>query len=231
MKKDVYIIGGILALVVAGFVVGAKYTHKSIQEVSTSNELPSSDTTTPTSENAGVKADIKTLMGDGSPSLGPIMAKVVVVEYLDPECEACRAFHPRVKKILSEFDGKIRYMTRHMPYHHNSENAIKALEIANDQGKYWQLLDKLFENQSTWGEKREDTKNLIAGYAKEVGVDMNKYKKEIDNPELAERVKKDKSDGEASGVTGTPSFFINGVLLQDLGEEPLRSAISSALAK
>lgn len=219
MKKDVYIITGIMALIVVAFVFGYnRYSQKAPTDAATS-----------ASEAASFKVDTKTLIGDADHTMGPTMAKVVVVEFLDPECEACRAFHPRVKKVLSEFDGKIRYQIRYMPFHHNSANAIKALHAANVQGKLWELLDLLFTKQSEWGEKRDDQSALIHSYAKSLGLDMKKFKTDFDSPAAAARIQKDEADGKSVGVSGTPSFYINSVPLMQLGEEPLRMAINSAL--
>lgn len=219
MKKDVYIISGIMVLIVAAFVFGYNRYSKN----------GAADTATPTTSDSPIKVDTKTLIGDGEPSMGPSMAKVVVVEFLDPECEACRAFHPRVKRVLAEFEGKIRYQIRYMPFHHNSANAIKALYAANAQGKVWELLDILFTKQSEWGEKRDDQSALIHGYVKSLGLDMKKYKADFDSPAAAARITKDEADGKSVGVSGTPSFYVNSVPLMQLGEEPLRMAINSAL--
>lgn len=218
MKKDVYIITGILALIIVGFVVG--YNRYAKPNVATEETTESSS--------APIKVDLKTLVGSADHSMGPTMAKVVIVEFLDPECEACRAFHPRVKKVLAEFDGKVRFITRYMPYHHNSANAIKALHAANLQGKLWPYMEELFKQQSTWGEKRDDQSALLFEYAKGIGMDMKKFKSDFESEAAQERVKKDEADGKAVGVAGTPSFYINGSPLLSLGEEPLRTAIASA---
>ncbi len=225
MKKDVYIIIGILALVIAGFAIGFKfYSNKSPQDMVQAN---STDDTSP----APLKVDMATLVGDGAHSKGPIMAKVVVVEFLDPECEACRAMNPRAKKVLSEFDGQIRFVVRYMTYHRNSLHAIRALHAANMQGKYWEFLDFLFEKQKDWGEKQEDQSPQLLNYAKDFGFDMNKFKKDFEGPEGEARAVKDDKDGKSIGVMGTPSFYVNGVLVPELGEAPLRNAIQTALSE
>ncbi|MEZ4814749.1 MAG: thioredoxin domain-containing protein [Bdellovibrionota bacterium] len=217
-KKDVYIITGIMALIIAGFIFAyARYSKPVASIEETEGSGPNL-----------MQVDLPTLMGSGEPSMGPTMAKVVVVEFLDPECEACRAFHPRVKKVLSEFEGKVRYLIRYMPYHHNSANAIKALYAANQQGKVWEYLDLLFNKQSDWGEKRDDKTELLMNYAKELNLDISTFKKDFASEAAAARVKKDEADGQAVGVNGTPTFYINGVPLLELGEDPLRTAISSA---
>jgi protein-disulfide isomerase len=230
MKKDVNIIVGIVALVIVAFIVAYRFFPQAASPAAPVTQS-SPESATNESKDAAPVADLKVLMSEDAPSKGPIMAKVVVLEYLDPECGACKAFHPHVKKVLSEFEGKIRYVVRHMPYHFNSESAIKALKAAQAQGKYWELLDILFEKQQEWGEKRVDESKLIFGYVGKLGLDMAKFKKDYDNPVFAAKVTKDKKDGEASGVNGTPSFFINGALLTELGEDQLRNTIVQALNK
>jgi len=218
MKKDVYIITGIVALILVGFIFA--YNRYSKPAV-VSEETTSSSTTQ-------LKVNVQTLLGSADHSMGPTMAKVVVVEFLDPECEACRAFHPRVKKILAEFEGKVRFVTRYMPFHHNSPVAIRALHAANLQGKLWPYMDLILNKQTEWGESRDDKTPMLFEYAKSMGMDMKKFKEDFDSEAAKERVRKDESDGKAVGVSGTPSFYINGSPLLDLGEEPLRSAIVSA---
>lgn len=219
MKKDLYLIIGTLCLVIAGFTFAYKrYAPKQVTEEATSET--SSET---------FKVDTATLIGSGEPSLGPTMAKVVVVEFVDPACEACRAFHPRVKKILSEFEGKIRYIVRFMPYHFNSATAIRAVHAAQQQGKAIEFLELLFNKQHDWSESKEDKTATIVAFAKSIGLDMKKFQVDFESDAAKARVQKDEADGKTVGVRGTPSFYINSTPLLNLGEEPLRTAINSAL--
>ena len=84
---------------------------------------------------------------DHSPRYGNENAKVILTEFLDPECESCRAFYPVVKSFLNEFEGQIQLVVRYAPFHQNSKIAIKALEAARMQGKYWEALELLFYHQ------------------------------------------------------------------------------------
>jgi len=82
-----------------------------------------------------------------SPQLGSEEATVYLVEFLDPECESCAAIYPQVKKLLSDYEGQIKLVVRHVPFHKNSKFAIQILEAARKQGKYWEALDLLFRTQ------------------------------------------------------------------------------------
>lgn len=224
-KNDVYIILGILALVLAAFGIGYKfYGNKAAPVEATSTEAPTSD--------VPLKADMKTLVGDGAHSKGPMMAKVVVVEFLDPECEACRGFNPIAKKVLAEFEGQIRFVVRYMTYHRNSLHAIRTLHAAHQQGKYWQFLEHLFAKQREWGEKQEDQSKALLKLAADFGgFDMAKFKKDFEAPDGEARAKQDDQDGKSVGVMGTPSFYVNGVYVDELREDALRSAIAKAISE
>lgn len=166
---------------------------------------PAVDTTTQV-------VDPKILVRDDSYTIGTSSAKVTIVEFLDPECESCRAVYPTVKQILDEYEGKIFFVARYFPLHNNSVLAAKALESAGEQGKYWEMMDMLFTNQSDWGEKQEPQTELFTQYAQELGLDMDKFAQGLENKAYEDKVNRDKSDGISAGVQGTPTFFINGAL-------------------
>lgn len=164
-----------------------------------------------------------------SPVKGNPDAKVTIVEFLDPECEACRAMHPIVKRLLTEYDGKVKLVIRYMPLHGNSKYAAAALEEARSLGKFDPALDILFDRQHEWGNHGQPRPELIPTYLKEIGVEL---------PAMAELIAKhgaivdmDAADGAKLGVRLTPTFFVNGVELPDIGYEPVKQAIEIALSK
>jgi len=166
---------------------------------------------------------------DHSPKLGNPDAKIHLVEFLDPECESCRVFAPLVKSLLQEFDGKIQLVVRYAPFHANSEFAIKILEAARFQGKYWEVLDVLFQFQPEWGSHHHPKPELIWQYLERTGVDIQKIKNEMNDEKINQFILQDKQDGEKLGVVGTPSFFVNGKPLEVFGYEPLRMMILKEL--
>ncbi len=219
MKKDVYVIIGIAALVLSGALAAWWIYNKS----NAGTENPQSTV------EAVVRADMSLLLGDASPSIGPSMAKVQIVEFLDPECESCRAMHPYLKTILKDYEGKVRYTLRYMPFHANSVYVASLLEAAREQDKFWEALDLVFETQPEWGSHHAPKPELLPEILKTLKIDMPKLVAASKRPEMAERIERDKQDGAEVGVKATPTFFVNGRMLSELGDAPLRALIDEAL--
>lgn len=171
------------------------------------------------------------LIRPDSPSLGPADAKVTLVQVLDPECESCRKMAPIVNQILKDYRGKVRLVIRYYPHHYNSEIAIRAIEAAGEQAKYWEMHDLLFDNQPVWGAKKTSQEELIFKYAQEIELDMQKFRIAVNHPKFIAKIERDRSDSKALGVRRTPTFFVNGERLLGAGLESLRTAINKALAK
>ena len=230
MNKEIKILAAIAFLVVVGAVVGASYYRNSVQNVSVTGSGGG---------NTG-KSSIpaETLVRPDSPTLGSADAPVTLVEFLDPECESCASFAPVVKKIMAQYDGKIRLVVRYMPLHPNSLAAATLTEAAGEQGKYWQMQEKLFQKQFEWGTKHGppsaaappvDIEALFEKYALEVGLDMAKVKSAFKENRFQEKLQRDLKDGQALGVRQTPSFFVNGRKLARFSETDLRALIEEEL--
>ncbi|HVK61870.1 MAG TPA: thioredoxin domain-containing protein, partial [Bdellovibrionales bacterium] len=153
-----------------------------------------------------------------------------IVEFLDPECEACRAMHPIVKQLTTEYAGKVRWIPRYVPLHGNSKFAIAVLEEARQQGKFEEALDAMFEHQHDWGSHDNPKPELIVGYMKDLGVDPKTLSRDAVIEKHKAIIERDQADGQAVMIQGTPTFFVNGRRVFDLGYEPLKKAIDSALA-
>ena len=151
------------------------------------------------------------------PSKGPATAPITIVEFSDFECPYCVRAEPTVKELLAKYPGKIRLVYRDfpLPMHARAPKAAEAAHCAGDQGKYWEMHEKLFANAT----KLELTD--LKGYARDVGVDGGKFDQCLDSGEKAQVVEKHKKAGEEVGVTGTPAFFINGRSLS--GAQPLEA--------
>jgi predicted DsbA family dithiol-disulfide isomerase len=141
-----------------------------------------------------------------APVRGAPMASVSIVEFSDFECPHCGAAHPFLARTLDEFSGKVNLVFKQFPLdsHKNAAPAARAAVAAQQQGKFWELADLLFEHQ------RELSPERIDQLAKQAGVDVAKFETARDSPEVFQRVDKDKKEGIALGVQGTPSLFING---------------------
>ena len=164
-----------------------------------------------------------------SPALGPQDAPVTVVEFLDPECESCRVMYPMVKQLMTEFDGRARLVVRYMPLHGNAVYASSLLEAAREQDKYWEFLEIMMARQPEWASHAAPRPELLLTYAPMVGLDVERLKADAENPQIRIRILQDQTDGQSLGVTGTPTFFINGGELMRLSYGDLRNAILAQL--
>lgn len=166
-----------------------------------------------------------------SPSFGNALARVTVTEWFDPECESCRVVHPFVKSIIKDYEDRVRFVLRYMPYHHNSMYAASALEEAKELGKFSEALDLLFEKQPEWGSHQQPRPELIPTYLATLGIPAEKLEREYLLKKHSDKIRLDEADGNALGVRGTPSFFVNGQPIRELSEEALREAIKIALSQ
>lgn len=178
--------------------------------------------------------------GGGNTSADPILgsptASVVIKEYSDFQCPACKAAAPVVKDILKEYGDKVRleYNDFPLPQHEYSSVAATAAQCAFDQGKFAQYHDKLFDNQTTWAAAAnvEDAQKLFEQYAQEVGLDMSAFVTCATSDAIAKRVDEDKAEARGLGVNQTPTFFVNNKRVTGTPlASGLREAIDAALAK
>jgi protein-disulfide isomerase len=171
----------------------------------------------------------KILVKDHSPVYGNSNAPVVIVEFLDPECETCMLFYPFVKNLMSEHPGKIKLVVRYAPFHQNAMMVVKILEAARLQDKYWETLSLLFERQPEWGSHHHPAPELIWTYLPQVGLNVKKIKADMEKPEVLGNIQTDMEDLKALGITKTPTFYVNGQPLESFGYEQLRSAVVRAI--
>lgn len=162
-------------------------------------------------------------------SQGPANAPVTVVEFFDPECEACRTMYPVVKQVMAEFGDRVRLVIRYMPLHRNSVYAATVLEASRAHNKYWEYLDIVMFRQPEWASHTAPRPDLLLTYAPMVGLDVEQLRMAATDPEIKARVQQDEADGIALGANRTPTFFINGRMLPQLGYGPLRAAIQAEL--
>ncbi len=159
-------------------------------------------------------------------------SKVTLIEYLDFECEACGAYYPLVSRIVEEYGDKVQFISRYFPLpgHNNGMAAALAVEAAGRQGKYWEMHDLLFEEQQIWGERASADPAIFEEYASQLGLDMERFKKDVDSKEVEDRVTEDLDIGIELGVNSTPSFFLNGEKIQNpRGYDAFKSLLDDAL--
>jgi protein-disulfide isomerase len=156
-----------------------------------------------------------------------------LVEFLDFECEVCGAFHPVIEQLREEYDGEINYVVRYFPLpgHFNSMNAALAAEAAAEQGQFEAMYNRLFETQAQWGEQQISHADLFRGLAEEIGLDMEAYDASIADPGTRERVEEDFDDGQYLGVSGTPTFLLDGEPLELTQLADLTDALDEAVGR
>jgi protein-disulfide isomerase len=174
----------------------------------------------------GPAVDRRLLTRFHSPFFGDPAAKVEVVEFFDPACEACRAMYPAVKKILREHPGRVRLVLRYVPFHKGADEVVKLLEAARRQGKYAEALEALLNAQDRWTAHHVANTQLALIALEPVGLDMARLKKDMATPDLVRLLKQDMDDAKALRVTRTPEFFVNGKPLVELGYEELRALVA-----
>ncbi|MEY2665644.1 MAG: hypothetical protein RLZZ480_749 [Candidatus Parcubacteria bacterium] len=138
-------------------------------------------------------------------------ATVTLVEYSDFQCPACAAFQPVVKQLIDTYGDKIRFEYHHypLPIHNFSQQAAIAAEAAGQQGKFFEMHDKLFENQKEWSTSPTPQAMFIK-YANDLGLNVEQFKTQLKSSELRDAVKSDFRKAQELQLTGTPSFFLNG---------------------
>lgn len=157
--------------------------------------------------------------------------EVTFVEFLDYECEACGAAYPVIEEVREAYEGQVTFVVRNFPLHNNSEAAARAAEAAAEQDKFEEMYSMLFETQADWGEQSESKEELFFQYAEDLGLDMDKFRADYDDPATLAKIERDKAEGEALGITGTPTFFLNDEMLDISSFDDLIAQIDEALAQ
>lgn len=141
-----------------------------------------------------------------APRRGPKDAPVRIVEFADFQCPHCKRASSMLEKLVEEHDGKVVHYFKHfpLPNHKQAGLAARAAVAAQMQDKFWPMHDLLFENQ------RDLSREKILGFARKIGLNSSKFKKDLQSQKVAERVKSDKAEANEAKVSGTPAIFING---------------------
>ncbi len=165
---------------------------------------------------------------------GNANAPVTLEEFGDFECPSCGTYSVELKKIESEFGDRLRVIFREYPLyptpHKHALIAAQAAEAAGLQGRFWEMHDKLYENQKAWSEAT-DVMPMFIDYARQIGIDTDRFARELNGEAVAVRLTQDGIRAHAHGVTSTPAFFVNGKEAKDESWKPegLREMINAAL--
>lgn len=174
-------------------------------------------------------ADPSLLIRPHSPSFGPADAPVTLVEFFDPSCEACRAYHPVVQEIRKQFPDRVRVVLRYTVFHEGSDEAVRILEVARMQDKFEQVLDSLLEKQPTWALHDGPQMDVAWRVAGAVGLDLKKAESDRLFPGITGVLNQDMADVEAVGIRQTPTFFLNGKQLDNVSAENLIAEVKAAV--
>ena len=164
-----------------------------------------------------------------SPALGNADAPVVIVEFLDPACETCRAFYPLVKRMMEANPDRIRLVLRYAPFHDGSDKVVAVLEAARKQGKFWPALEALLAAQADWAQGHTAQMALVWKHLEGLGLDLEKARADMAGPEISRVIAQDLADARTLNVTKTPEFFVNGKPLPSFGHEQLKKLVDDAV--
>ncbi|TNM59316.1 disulfide bond formation protein DsbA [Streptomyces sp. NP160] len=157
---------------------------------------------------------------------------VQLVEFIDFECRRCRATQPFIDELRADYAGRVDFVVRYFPLpgHANSTHAAIAVEAAARQDAFAEMADVMWATHGHWGRSSEPQTSLFRSFAAELGLDMAAYDAAVADPATAARVRQDFEDGVALGVTGTPTHFLDGVLVRPADEADFRRLLDAALA-
>ena len=159
------------------------------------------------------------------PSLGNANAAVTIIAFTDYQCPSCAAIHPALERLVKENGGKVRLVARDFPLsqHADAFKAAEAAEAAREQGKYWEYVHVLLQNQSSLSVEK------LKSFATEIGLDRNRFDAALDSRKFAEMVQTDVDEGIRLGLKGTPSLFINGRRLNAKSYDEIKESVDAAL--
>ena len=161
-------------------------------------------------------------------------AKVVLTEYSDFQCPACASYHQIVRQMHNDFGDKLAIVYKHFPLrqtHANAQIAALSSEAAGKQNKFWEMHDMLFENQKNW-ESEKNAKEIFIEYALKLGLNLEQFRQDLESKEVKDKVEADYQSGVKAGVNHTPTFFVNGVEIQNpRSYEEFKNIINDAESK
>ncbi len=179
MKQSHFTLIAILLMVVA-FIAAAMF-HNSGEEKAI---------------NERVSNNSAALIKDYSVKAGNPDAKVTLVEFLDPACGTCAQFHPLVKQLMQQHEGKMNLVIRYLPFHQGSDTMVAMLEAARQQDKFWEVLELMFATQPQWTINHVAQPDVFMGLIDRAGVDVARIKQDMKNPDIAKIIQQDMADGQ-----------------------------------
>lgn len=238
MALLVGLVGGILILCTIGFVIllslyikgGFSSTHGLNQQTTVLPTAVPTRGTSPNTPRGSVNVGVGIL-----PALGKSTAPVTVIEFADLRCPFCERWYNNVEpRLIKDYvnTGKVKFYFRNFAFlGPQSTEAAEAAECANDQGQFWKFHNWMYTNQASESDLAFYSTNNLITYATNLGLNKTKFTNCLHTHQDASKVQKDLSDGQAAGVNGTPTVFINGKMI--IGAQPynvFKTVIDAALA-
>ncbi|KRB97698.1 disulfide bond formation protein DsbA [Hydrogenophaga sp. Root209] len=215
MSARKFTVIGLVAIVALFFYLGMNTYQKRVQ----------------TAQAVQVKAEQTRLVRMHSPVFGPQDAPVTIVEFFDPACETCRAFHPIVKNLMARYPNDVKLVIRYAPFHQGSDHVVKLLEAARSQGKYQTVLEAVLAAQPTWADHGQPNIETAFKVAEQAGLDLAQARRDIEKPGMQALLQQDMEDLTALQVTKTPTFFVNGRSLPSFGPDQLAALVAEEVGK
>jgi protein-disulfide isomerase len=182
----------------------------------------SKDKTTPTNANAKPTSHI----------IGSDKTGVKLVEYADYQCPFCGQYYPIVKQVVEKYKDQIQFQFRNLPLlqvHQNAFAAARAAEAADKQGKFWEMHDLIFTNQSTWSESK-NASSLFEGYARQLGLDLNQFKADFASSAINDIINADMAEfNKTKETVSTPTFFLDGKKIQPTSVDEFSKLIDTEI--
>ena len=163
----------------------------------------------------------------GSPFKGAADAPVTIAIFTDFQCPYCARIVPLLNQVLENNKGKAKLVFKNFPLntHQFARKAATAALAAGKQGKFWELHDRLFQNYNRLNDQ------VVQEQAQQLRLDMQKFEKDMSDPQIAQQINQDLQDGAKAGVRGTPTIYVNGSLLRNTSPEGFQAAIDKELEK
>jgi protein-disulfide isomerase len=182
------------------------------------------------SQTAGVDSNLVRIDSHQS---GAVSAAVTLIEFGDYQCPACGSYYPVVKQIASDFSGQLNLVFRDYPLsqHKNAYLAARAAEAAGLQGKFWEMHDMLYENQTAWAESNA-AQDVFVQYGQTLGLNTDRFKTDMFSAAVKNKIDGDIQDGDQLAVNATPTFFLNGQMIQNpQSYDEFAALVKAAVAK
>jgi protein-disulfide isomerase len=226
----------LLILVVLGIALGtAWYLTRSIPAAPTAPATVKQTPSSPGSQGVTPRPVANRGVSGAEPAhvKGPANAPAQIEEFGDFQCPPCALFHPILEQMEAEFGDQLRVTFREFPLvpaHQHALNAASAAEAAGMQGKFWEMHKLIYEHQKDWKDVF-DARPVFEGYAKQIGLDVDRFRSDVGGDQVAQRIFLDGKRGYSLGVKGTPTVFLNGteVPFESLPAEKLRVLIKKEI--